>query len=73
VLLVEAERLCSISPGEIVPRGGPSGAHGGRGGDVILVSDRTHEHLLKFRYNPEYRAERGGHGEGSNCHGRPAG
>ena len=51
---------------KFVPRGGPSGGDGGRGGDVILVSSEHQNTLLKFRYNPEHRAERGRHGEGSN-------
>jgi GTP-binding protein len=49
-----------------VPRGGPSGGDGGDGGDVVLVSDEHHNTLLQFSYNPEHRAQRGGHGEGSN-------
>jgi len=49
-----------------VPRGGPSGGDGGRGGDVVLVSDEHENTLLKFRFNPEHKAERGRHGEGSN-------
>jgi GTPase len=53
-----------------VPRGGPSGGDGGRGGDVILVSSLHHNTLLQFRYNPEHKAERGRHGEGSNRTGR---
>ncbi len=53
-----------------VPRGGPSGGDGGRGGDVILESTEHLNTLLKFRYNREFHAERGGHGEGSNRHGR---
>ena len=52
-----------------VPRGGPSGGDGGRGGDVILESSEHLNTLLKFRYNREFRAERGQHGEGSNRHG----
>ena len=49
-----------------VPRGGPSGGDGGHGGDVILVADEHENTLLKFRFNPEHKAERGRHGEGSN-------
>ena len=49
-----------------VPRGGPSGGDGGRGGDVELVSTDHQNTLLQFSYNPEHKAERGRHGEGSN-------
>src|SRR5215831_7306691 len=49
-----------------VPRGGPSGGDGGRGGDVVLVATEHENTLLRFRYNPEHKAERGRHGEGSN-------
>jgi GTP-binding protein len=52
-----------------VPRGGPSGGDGGRGGDVVMVADPHENTLLKFRFNPEHKAERGRHGEGSNCTG----
>jgi GTPase len=52
-----------------VPRGGPSGGDGGRGGDVELVADPHENTLLKYRFNPEHKAERGRHGEGSNCTG----
>jgi GTP-binding protein len=52
-----------------VPRGGPSGGDGGHGGDVILVATAHQNTLLKFSYNPEHRAERGRHGEGSDCTG----
>lgn len=53
-----------------VPRGGPSGGDGGRGGDVYLVSSEHYNTLLHFRFNPEHKAERGRHGEGSNRTGR---
>jgi GTP-binding protein len=53
-----------------VPRGGPSGGDGGRGGDVVMVSSSHHNTLLHFRFNPEHKAERGRHGEGSNKKGR---
>jgi len=50
---------------KFVPRGGPSGGDGGRGGDVVLVSTEHQNTLLQFRFNPEHKAERGRHGEGS--------
>ncbi len=53
-----------------VPRGGPSGGDGGKGGDVILQASERHNTLIHFRFNPEHRAERGRHGEGSNRTGR---
>jgi GTP-binding protein len=53
-----------------VPRGGPSGGDGGRGGDVYLeCSDRVNT-LLHFQYKRIFKAERGRHGEGSLRHGR---
>src|SRR5947207_10303062 len=55
---------------KFVPRGGPSGGDGGRGGDIIMESSERHNTLVHFRFNPEYTAERGRHGEGSNCTGR---
>jgi GTPase len=53
-----------------VPRGGPSGGDGGNGGSVYLESTEHANTLLKFRYNREFSAARGRHGEGSNRHGR---
>src|SRR5947208_9555180 len=55
---------------KFVPRGGPSGGDGGKGGDVWLESDVSFNTLLHLRYNPEHNGERGRHGEGSNRHGR---
>src|SRR6201988_5057044 len=55
---------------KFVPRGGPSGGDGGRGGDVIMESTQRHNTLMYFRYNPEHKGERGEHGMGSNCTGR---
>jgi GTP-binding protein len=51
---------------KFVPRGGPSGGDGGKGGDVIMESSERHNTLVHFRFNPEYTAQRGRHGEGSN-------
>ncbi len=55
---------------KFVPRGGPSGGDGGRGGDVWVVADESLNTLLHLRYNPEHIADRGRHGEGSNRSGR---
>ncbi len=54
---------------KFVPRGGPSGGDGGRGGDVVLVADASLNTLLHLRYNPSHIAPRGLHGEGSNRSG----
>jgi len=53
-----------------VPRGGPSGGDGGKGGDIIMESSERHNTLVHFRFNPEYKAERGRHGEGAKKTGR---
>ena len=53
-----------------VPRGGPDGGVGGKGGDVVLVAVSHQNTLLSLRYQPEHRAERGGHGGPGNRTGR---
>jgi len=55
---------------KFVPRGGPSGGDGGKGGDVVMESSERHNTLVHFRFNPEHKAERGRHGEGANKTGR---
>src|ERR1700757_4354729 len=52
-----------------VPRGGPSGGDGGRGGSVYLEANPNDNTLLRYRYNREFKADRGRHGAGSNCTG----
>jgi len=52
-----------------VPRGGPDGGDGGRGGDVVVVCDDSLRDLQSFRRKAHYRAGRGGHGEGNLRHG----
>lgn len=52
-----------------VPKGGPDGGDGGRGGDVVVVCDDSLRDLHRFKRSPHHRAERGGHGEGALRHG----
>ncbi len=52
-----------------VPRGGPSGGDGGHGGSVYLEANINDNTLLRYRYNREFKGDRGRHGEGSNCTG----
>jgi GTP-binding protein len=54
---------------KFVPRGGPSGGDGGHGGDILMESSLSHNTLVHFRFNPEHKSQRGGHGLGSNCTG----
>jgi GTP-binding protein len=52
-----------------VPKGGPDGGDGGRGGDVVLECDDSLRDLQAFRRGAHFRAERGGHGQGAQRHG----
>jgi GTP-binding protein len=54
---------------KFVPRGGPSGGDGGSGGSIYLEANPNDNTLLRYRYNREFKADRGRHGEGSNCTG----
>ena len=55
---------------KFIPRGGPSGGDGGVGGSVWMEADEGLNTLLHLRFNPEHKAERGRHGEGSNRSGK---
>jgi GTP-binding protein len=55
-----------------VPRGGPSGGDGGRGGSVILLADANINTLVDFRYKRKFEASPGGRGGTSNCFGAAA-
>jgi GTP-binding protein len=54
---------------KFVPRGGPSGGDGGHGGDILMRASLSHNTLVHFRFNPEWKSQRGGHGLGSNMSG----
>ncbi len=55
---------------KFVPRGGPNGGDGGRGGSIYLTASAHQNTLITYRFHPEFKAERGQHGLGSNCTGR---
>lgn len=55
-----------------VPKGGPDGGDGGKGGDVVLLADENINTLLNFRYNKKYTAANGGHGDIKKQFGRGA-
>jgi GTPase len=55
-----------------VPRGGPDGGDGGHGGSVYVVATPTKNTLVDFRFHPEFKADRGHHGQGSNRTGQTA-
>ncbi len=57
---------------KFVPRGGPSGGDGGRGGDIILIADANVDNLVDFYFQPNLRAKAGEPGQGKNCYGRAA-
>ncbi|MCA1933313.1 MAG: GTPase ObgE [Calditerrivibrio sp.] len=53
-----------------VPKGGPDGGHGGKGGDIVLVGDSSKHTLLDLNYKHIYKAERGAHGRGNDQNGK---
>jgi GTPase len=57
---------------KFVPKGGPDGGDGGRGGDVILRADQHTDHLANLFYEPIIKAKNGGHGRGKKMHGKNA-
>jgi GTP-binding protein len=57
---------------KFVPKGGPDGGDGGRGGDVILRADQHTDHLANLFYEPIIRAKNGKHGQGKKMHGKGA-
>ncbi len=52
-----------------VPKGGPAGGDGGRGGNVVFIADEGMKTLMDFKYRKHFKAGRGAHGQGKNMHG----
>jgi len=57
---------------KFVPRGGPDGGDGGRGGSIVFRPDPNVDNLVEFHFQPHLRAKSGEHGGGKNCYGRAA-
>src|SRR6476660_2560218 len=57
---------------KFVPKGGPDGGDGGRGGDVILRADVPVDNLSRLFYEPILKVKNGGHEQGKKMHGRGA-
>jgi GTPase len=55
---------------KFIPRGGPDGGNGGKGGDVIFIASHSHRTLLDLRYQQQFLAKNGGHGSGNNRSGK---
>ncbi len=53
-----------------IPRGGPDGGDGGRGGSIRMIADRNLNTLIDYRYTRNYRAEHGENGRGADCYGK---
>jgi GTP-binding protein len=53
-----------------IPRGGPDGGDGGRGGSVVMTADRNLNTLIDYRYTRNFRAEHGTNGRGADCYGK---
>ncbi|MBU4484511.1 GTPase ObgE, partial [bacterium] len=60
----------SFRRAKYVPKGGPDGGDGGRGGDVVVVTDEGLTTLMDIKYRKHFKANRGGHGSGKCQHGR---
>ena len=64
--------VASFRREKYVPRGGPDGGDGGRGGSVYAIADRNINTLVEYRFARIHRAKNGENGQGSDCYGKGA-
>ncbi len=64
--------VASFRREKYIPKGGPDGGDGGRGGNIYVVADRNINTLIDYRYARIYRAKNGQNGRGSDCYGKSA-
>ena len=64
--------IASFRREKFIPRGGPDGGDGGRGGSILAVADRNINTLVEYRYARIHRARNGEKGHGSDCYGKAA-
>jgi GTPase len=62
--------VASFRREKFIPRGGPDGGDGGRGGSIWAIADRNLNTLIDYRYTRIFRAQRGENGRGSDCYGK---
>lgn len=62
--------IASFRREKFIPRGGPDGGDGGRGGSIWAIADRNLNTLIDFRYTRIFRAQKGESGRGSDCYGK---
>lgn len=64
--------VASFRREKFIPKGGPDGGDGGRGGSIYALADHNLNTLIDYRFTPIFRAKRGGNGRGSDCYGKGA-
>ncbi|MDL1866050.1 GTPase ObgE [Betaproteobacteria bacterium PRO4] len=64
--------VASFRREKFIPRGGPNGGDGGRGGSIYALADHNLNTLIDYRFTPVFRAKRGENGRGSDCYGKGA-
>ncbi|MDV6344254.1 Obg family GTPase CgtA [Nitrosomonas sp. Is37] len=64
--------IASFRREKFIPKGGPDGGDGGRGGSIYAIADHNINTLVEYRFTPLFRAKKGQNGRGSDCYGKSA-